>query len=156
MHALVIVLISIALFAIVLFTGINNINIDYFNIQNKQNKIAADIANFSSSFNTYESLKGFKLPLQNWETELSEVSKYSFSKFEDGSSWEYNSNINGYYICLSNEEMKKTIFSAIQKIASEKEYAFLNENCGSDENSASYSVPTEFPVKAALTYWITL
>ena len=156
MHALIIVILSIALFAVVLFAGVNNINTDYFNIQNKYNKIEADIANFSSSFSTYESLKGYKLPLSNWETNLAEVSKYKFSSFEDGTVWTYSSNVNGYYICLSNESMKKTVFSAINKIANEKEYAFLNENCGSDENSASYSVPTEFPAKAALTYWITL
>lgn len=156
MHALVIVILSIALFAVVLFAGINNINTDYFNIQNKQNKIEADIANFSSAFSTYESLKGFKLPLTNWETNLSEVSKYNFNVFEDNSTWNYNSSVNGYYICLSNETMNKTIFKAIKNIAEEKEYAFLNENCGSDENSSTYSIPTEFPAKAALTYWIIL
>jgi hypothetical protein len=156
MHALVIVILSIALFAVVLFAGINNINTDYFNIQNKENKIEADVANFSSAFSTYESLKGFKLPLTNWEINLSEVSKYNFSTFDDGSVWGYNSNVNGYYICLSNDLMSKNTFDAVKSVANEKEYAFLNENCGSDENSASYSMPTEFPAKAALTYWITL
>lgn len=156
MHALIIVLISIALFSIVLFAGINNINIEYFNIKNKENKIEADIANFSSAFSTYESLKGFKLPVTNWESNLSEVSKYNFSAFDDNSIWNYNSSVNGYYICLSNDLMSENTFDAIKSLANKKEYAFLNENCGSDENSSTYSMPTEFPAKAALTYWITL
>lgn len=156
MHALLIVLISIGLFAVVLFTGISNINMDYFNIKNKENKIKTDIANFSSSFSTYESLKGFILPITNWQSNLSEFSKYNLNDYEDGSVWSYNSSANSYYICLSNESMKKTIFEAASKIADEKEHAFLNENCGADENSASYTIPTSFPAKAALTYWITL
>lgn len=156
MHALIIVIFSIALFGYVLFAGINHVNTEYFNIKNVKNRVEADISNFSMAFSTYDSLKGFKLPLNNWENELSEVSKYNFKDLDDGSVWVYSSNVNGYYICLSNNSMKKTVFSAIEEIASEKDYAFLNETCGSDENSASYSVPTEFPAKAALTYWITL
>jgi hypothetical protein len=156
MHALIIVIFSIALFGYVLFAGINYVNTEYFNVKNVKNKVEADVLNFSMAFSTYENLKGFKLPLNNWETELSEVSKYKFSVLDDGSSWVYSSNVNGYYICLENDAMKKTVFSAIEDIAIEKDYAFLNESCGSDENSASYSTPTEFPAKAALTYWITL
>lgn len=156
MHALIIVIFSIVLFALVLFAGITTMNTDYFNIKNKQYKVEADLANFTSSFSTYETLKRFKLPVSNWETEIQEISKYTFNTYNDGSVWEYNSNINGYYICLKNPEMNETLFRAIRIISKEREHGFVNKVCGANEDTTIFSDPPEFPAQAAFTYWITL
>ena len=156
MHALIIVIFSIILFSIVLFSGISYVNTDYFNIKNQQYKIEADLSNFMSNYSTYESLKGFRLPINNWESDIQEISKYIFNTYEDGSVWNYSSNVNGYYICLYNIEMKERLYKAIKKISIKKESAFLNENCGSDENTEIFLEPTSFPAKAAFTYWISL
>jgi hypothetical protein len=52
--------------------------------------------------------------------------------------------------------MNEVLYKAVEEVSDKKEYAFVNESCGANENSTVFDVPVSFPAKVSLTYWVGL
>lgn len=150
MHSLIIVIISIALFAALLFAGSNYVNTNNYLIKSYKGTIESSATNLASQFIAYENLKGYPLQETNWESELFNISRFT-PKSLDNTTWSYNNNSTGIYFCLSgnlNENKYKAYKEAENSLSGT---AFVNSTCG-QLTTLDYS--GTFPVSGAITIWI--
>lgn len=150
MHSLIIVIISIALFAALLFAGSNYVNTNNYLIKSYKGTIESSATNLASQFIAYENLKGFPLQESNWESELFNISRFT-PKSLDNTSWSYNNDSNGIYFCLSGS-LKENQYKAYKEAElSLSGVAFVNSTCG---QLTTLDYTGTFPVSGAITIWI--
>lgn len=145
---------SIGLFAIFVYGGINYINIDQFKTKEKEALIETSFVVLETNFSIFRNQKDYYLPTTNWENELLNIGK-TIPDIEDGYSWEYGKNIsNNYYFCITSTQTSKIHYEAMNNIANNRNKAYINTACGADENTTVMTPPTSFPNTVSLTYWI--
>ena len=150
MHSLIIVIISIALFAALLYAGSNYVNTNTYLIRSYKGTIESSAMNLASQFIAYENLKGYTLQEANWDAELFNISKFR-PKALDNTSWSYNNDSNGIYFCLSGNIVENQYKAANGAKEFLGDNTFVNISCGAT-TSLSYS--GVFPIPAAMTFWI--
>lgn len=140
---------AIGLFAAFLFAGTNYIQIDPYIIKSNEGIIENNAMMLSSQFITYENLKGYSLPKNNWQNEIYAINRFT-PKSLDGTTWSY-SNDSGYYFCMSGsiDKNKYLAFKNVETKFSGKVY--VNTTCG-QLTSLNYS--GTFPATLAITVWI--
>jgi hypothetical protein len=154
MYSIIIVIISIGLFASFLSAGLSYVNIERFYEMRDENMIKSSLASFSVNFSAYENLKGYPIETINWKTELSTINKNLPDSLET-STWSYVNNSNTYYFCLSSVTTTESIYNSMINIATDTpNNTFVNLNCGADENTTELTPPANHPSQVALTYWI--
>lgn len=153
MASLLMVLMSIALFAVFVYGGINYLNIDQFKKQEKINIIETGFLNLETNFSIYRNQKDYFLPTTNWINEIESIGQ-SIPDLETGYTWEYNKVGNTYYFCITSNTVDEIYYNAMLDIAAQRNIAFVNTSCGSNELTTPMSNPSAFPTTAALTYWI--
>lgn len=150
MYSLIIVIISIALFAALLYAGSNYVNTSNYLIKSYKGTIESSATNLASQFIAYENLKGFPLQELNWEVELFNISRFSPKALEN-TAWSYNNNGSGIYFCLSGS-LKEDQYKAYKEAElSMSGNTFVNGTCGA---TTSLTYTGTFPVSGAMTVWI--
>lgn len=153
MFSILMVLMSIALFAVFVYGGINYLNIENFKIAEKKNIIETGLVTLETNFSIYKNQKDYYLPTTDWEIELSSMGK-SIPDLETGYSWSYNKVNNKYYFCISSNTTSERYYFAMKSISEDRSKAYININCGSDDSTPVMSTPATFPTTISLTYWI--
>lgn len=149
MFSIIIVIISLALFAAFLYAGTNYINLDSYTVHSYTSTIESNILMLASQFNAYENLKGYPLQQLNWKDEIYSINRF-IPKTLDNTNWSYD-NTNGIYFCL-NGNINKNQFKAFKKVENNIEgKAFVNTTCGA---TTSLDYTGSYPVDAAITFWI--
>jgi len=149
MFSIIIVIISLALFAAFLYAGTNYLKLDSYTVQSYASTVESNILMLASQFNAYENLKGYPLQQSNWQDEIYSINRF-IPKTLDNTNWSYN-NTSGIYFCLSGN-INENQFKAFKKVETNMEgKAFVNTVCG-ETTSLSYN--GSYPVDAAITFWI--
>lgn len=150
MYSLIIVIMSIALFAALLYAGSSYVKTDNYLIKSYKGTIESSVTNLASQFIAYENLKGYTLQETNWESELFSINRFT-PKSLDNTIWSYNNDGSGIFFCMSgsiNENQYKAFKEAEESLSGK---AFVNSNCGAN---TSLNYAGNYPVSAAITFWI--
>jgi len=150
MYSLIIVIMSIALFAALLYAGSSYVKTDNYLIKSYKGTIESSVTNLASQFIAYENLKGYTLQETNWESELFSINRFT-PKSLDNTIWSYNNDGSGIFFCMSGSINKNQYKAFKEAEESLNGKAFVNSNCGAN---TSLNYAGNYPVSAAITFWI--
>ncbi len=150
MYSLIIVIMSIALFAALLYAGSSYVKTDNYLIKSYKGTIESSATNLASQFIAYENLKGYPLQETDWESEMFSINRFT-PKSLDNTTWSYKNDNSGIFFCMSgniNENQYKAFKEAEENLNGK---AFVNNSCGA---TTSLNYAGSYPVAAAITFWI--
>lgn len=147
--SLIIIIISITLMSIFLYSGINYINIDSYENRMLESKIPTDLYSYTLAIETYRENYNFYPREISWKEDLKSIN--ALLPAVKNTEYTYKNENGNVGICIQKTIKDKKQFESVLKIQ-EKGFTILSKNCFSRSNE---NIDTsKFPQKVAITKWI--